>query len=104
MPWRAPRACETCGAVRCDCRRKARASALAARPKTAERGYGSKWRTARAAFLLDNPRCRSCGGTAEVVDHIRPHRGDPRLMWSRSNWQPLCAACHNSKSGREAHT
>jgi hypothetical protein len=34
---------------------------------------------------------------ATVVDHVRRHAGerDP-LFWDVSNWQPLCASCHNS--------
>jgi 5-methylcytosine-specific restriction endonuclease McrA len=30
------------------------------------------------------------------VDHIVPHRGNRGLFWARSNWQSLCATCHNS--------
>lgn len=43
---------------------------------------------------------------ATVVDHITPHKGDTALFWDQSNWQSLCASCHNShkqrleKSGR----
>ncbi len=45
----------------------------------------------RAAFLKLNPRCArpGCGAPATLVDHIIPHKGDQRLFWSRSNWQPL---------------
>ncbi|WP_338153338.1 hypothetical protein [Pseudophaeobacter leonis] len=25
------------------------------------------------------------------------HRGDMRLFWDRSNWQPLCTSCHNRR-------
>jgi 5-methylcytosine-specific restriction protein A len=38
---------------------------------------------------------------ASVVDHIVPHRGDERLMWSESNWQSLCKPCHDAKTARE---
>ncbi|TIX74642.1 MAG: HNH endonuclease, partial [Mesorhizobium sp.] len=42
---------------------------------------------------------------ANVVDHVKPHRGDMRLFWSRSNWQPLCTPCHSSiKQSRERRT
>jgi 5-methylcytosine-specific restriction protein A len=94
------------------------------RAKTAERGYGSKWRTARAAFLADPDhqfcvRCQAAGllnpgtlhmdGSLETnphriglrVDHIVPHRGDQSLFWSRSNWQPLCADHHDITKQRE---
>ncbi|MEZ2406927.1 HNH endonuclease signature motif containing protein [Bosea sp. RCC_152_1] len=37
-----------------------------------------------------------CGKPANVVDHIIPHKGNALLRDDRSNWQPLCAPCHNS--------
>jgi len=36
---------------------------------------------------------------ATVVDHIIPHRGDERLFWDETNWQPLCKQCHDKKTG-----
>jgi len=73
--------------------------------KTAARGYGSKWQSARAGFLRSHPLCRICeqsGRTtaADTVDHVRPHLGDMRLFWDRSNWQPLCRSCHSSVKQR----
>ena len=103
MTRRVPRVCG-CGAVvpageRCACRngadRERRQRAEANRPSASARGYGSKWREARAAFLASHPVCAFCGAIATVVDHIVPHRGDLKLFWRRSNWQPLCASCHN---------
>ena len=38
---------------------------------------------------------------ATVVDYIVPHRGDQKLFWDKSNWQPLCKACHDRKTWRE---
>lgn len=39
---------------------------------------------------------------ATVVDHITPHKGNPALFWSRTNWQPLCTMHHNKvKQGIE---
>jgi 5-methylcytosine-specific restriction endonuclease McrA len=32
-----------------------------------------------------------------VVDHIRPHRGDPDLFWDQRNWQRLHRTCHSSR-------
>lgn len=33
-----------------------------------------------------------------MVDHIIPHRGDMKLFWDRSNWQPMASSpCHNSR-------
>ncbi len=72
----------------------------------AERGYGHQWRKARASFLRRHPLCVMCqaeGRTvvATVVDHIKPHRGDQRLFWDSSNWQPLCATHHSRDKQRE---
>ncbi len=65
----------------------------------------SRWVKARAVFLRRNPLCVECLEkdrltTATVVDHVKPHRGDYELFWQVENWQVLCAACHNSKTGR----
>jgi 5-methylcytosine-specific restriction protein A len=38
---------------------------------------------------------------ASILDHVVPHRGDPVLFWSESNWQSLCATCHGIKTARE---
>ena len=38
---------------------------------------------------------------ATVVDHIKPHRGEQKLFWDRSNWQPLCEHHHNVKTMTE---
>ncbi|WP_185982832.1 HNH endonuclease [Aureimonas mangrovi] len=76
------------------------------RGSSASRGYGSKWQKARAQFLAEHPLCCRCqdAGTVEpaaVVDHIVPHRGDPALFWSRSNWQALCKPHHDREKQRE---
>ena len=68
------------------------------------RGYDSRWRKARASFLQRNPLCNECMKRgkitpATVVDHVIPHRGDQKLFWDESNWQALCATCHNRKTG-----
>lgn len=67
------------------------------RPSARQRGYDSKWDAARKDFLAAHPRCVMCGDLARLVDHKTPHRGDKRLFWSRSNWQPLCTPCHSSR-------
>ncbi|WP_253281401.1 HNH endonuclease signature motif containing protein [Cupriavidus sp. HPC(L)] len=36
-----------------------------------------------------------------VVDHIKPHRGDQALFWDRSNWQTCCAMHHSRDKQRE---
>ena len=77
---------------------------LYARESVHRRGYGHEWRTARERFLRRNPLCVECLERgkivpATVVDHIVPHRGDQRLFWDEQNWQPLCKACHDRKTG-----
>jgi len=69
------------------------------------RGYDSRWRKARALFLKQHPLCAFCQAEgkvvpATVVDHIIPHRGDQRLFWDQTNWEPLCKECHDKKTGR----
>jgi 5-methylcytosine-specific restriction protein A len=71
-----------------------------ARPSARERGYTRKWEQARKAFLASNPTC-ACGAPATIVDHKTPHRGDLKLFWSRSNWQPMCVPCHGRKTVRQ---
>ena len=68
------------------------------------RGCDARWRKARTAFLQRNPLCNECMKRgkitpATVVDHIIPHRGDRKLFWDESNWQPLCKCCHDRKTG-----
>ncbi len=68
------------------------------------RGYDARWRRMRKAFLQRHPLCVECMKEgkvtpATVVDHIVPHRGDPRLFWDVKNWQPLCKGCHDRKTG-----
>lgn len=105
MPRKPKRPCRHPGCpnlsdgVYCEAHRK-----LYARENASERGYDSKWRSARALFLKKNPLCVKCREKgkltpATVVDHIIPHRGDPVLFWDRSNWQPLCKDCHDHKTG-----
>lgn len=67
---------------------------------TTERGYGSKWQKARRHYLDKHPTCAYCEregivSLATVVDHIIPHKGDKKLFWDSSNWQPLCKPHHD---------
>lgn len=71
------------------------------RPSSHKRGYGSRWQKARKSFLMSNPICVSCGRLAEVVDHIKAHKGDAELFWDNNNWQALCSSCHSKKTVRE---
>ena len=70
------------------------------------RGYGRAWQKARKHYLETHPLCAECLSEgrytkATVVDHITPHRGDPRLFWDTGNWQALCEHHHNVKTGNE---
>ena len=62
----------------------------------------TQWRQYRRAFLSRNPICATCGRFATVVDHIVPVRLGGDFYGDGSNHQPLCAACHNTKSGHES--
>ncbi len=77
-----------------------------ARPYAAARGYGKRWQAARLEFLEEHPLCEDCLARgryvrATDVDHVKAHRGDPKLMWDRSNWRALCHSCHSKKTNRE---
>jgi 5-methylcytosine-specific restriction enzyme A len=68
----------------------------------------ARWRKSRIAFLSlpENALCVYCKRAgrrvaAEAVDHIKPHRDDPRLFWNTANWQALCGRCHNAKAAQE---
>jgi 5-methylcytosine-specific restriction enzyme A len=76
------------------------------RPSAARRGYGPRWRRARAAYLVRYPLCAACQAqgrvvAATVVDHLVPHRGDTSLFWDEANWAALCKRCHDAKTARE---
>jgi 5-methylcytosine-specific restriction protein A len=70
------------------------------------RGYDHRWRAARRYYLAYNPWCVKCTEfgiveAATVVDHIKPHKGDPELFWDSDNWQSLCKKCHDLKTRQE---
>lgn len=73
----------------------------ARRPTASQRGYGARWQRESARFLEEHPFC-VCGNAhrSEVVDHIKPHRGDQELFWDQSNWQAMAKACHDRKTAR----
>lgn len=78
----------------------------AQRGTSTERGYGTRWRKARATYLKRHPLCVLCEAErritpATVVDHIIPHKGDSALFWDTGNWQSLCKTHHDSKTARE---
>lgn len=65
-----------------------------------------RWRNLRLQVLREARylcQCAACAKRpvpliADTVDHIVPHRGDPRLMWDRSNLQAMSAQCHSRKT------
>lgn len=76
------------------------------RGSSTARGYDRHWQRARRRYLSqpENITCRMCAREgrcepATVVDHITPHRGDQALFWNVANWQPLCKAHHDQKTG-----
>jgi 5-methylcytosine-specific restriction protein A len=73
------------------------------RPSAARRGYNGEWRKASREYLARHPHCRmpGCNRLASLVDHIIPHRGNDRLFWDRTNWQPLCTPCHSRVKQRQ---
>lgn len=76
------------------------------RASASKRGYDRKWQQARQRFLDAHPLCSECLKNnkyvkATVVDHIVPHRGDQKLFWDQTNWQPLCKPCHDHKTWAE---
>lgn len=97
-----PNLCDN-GHVYCEIHDKSYSSD-AMRGGAAARGYDRKWQRAREIYLRKHPLCVGClkegrYTASTVVDHIRPHRGDQMLFWDESNWQPLCKACHDKKTG-----
>ncbi|WP_454056046.1 HNH endonuclease [Cupriavidus sp. Marseille-Q8015] len=92
---------------------------------SAQRGYGYRWQKARAEHLREHPFCVYClreqriAATTvadtilecaarglpvpygNVVDHIKPHRGDQALFWDRTNWQTCCATHHSRDKQRQ---
>lgn len=64
------------------------------------------WRKGRAKHLRDNPLCVSCKqigkiAVAQVVDHIKPHKGNEELFFNEGNWQSLCKPCHDAKTATQ---
>lgn len=108
MPVKAPRLCP-CGyripsGERCACQVKADRERKArfdqTRPSSSQRGYTGRWEVEKAKWLAANKFCRICGQPANTVDHIKAHKGDKALFWDRTNWQSLCAPCHNGVKQR----
>ncbi len=68
--------------------------------------YDKRWDRVSKLYLQRHCHCVDCLELGVIepaveVDHIVPHRGDRKLFWDRSNWQPLCHRCHARKTARE---
>jgi len=75
------------------------------RDRSRQRLYDRRWQKFRAAFLAEHPWCVSCERIgimtpAEHVDHVTPHKGDPKMFWE-GPFQALCASCHSKKTLEE---
>ena len=71
-----------------------------------DRGYNTKWQRVRLSYLKAHPLCVQCQAEdvvepATEVDHIIPHKGNKKLFWDNSNWQPLCKRHHSEKTSTE---
>ncbi len=111
MPFAALKPCRGCGAAIAGtycaaCQAKGKGGDR--RRSSTQRGYGYRWQKASFAWLQAHPIAVDWFGDhngvvklAEVVDHIRPHRGDMRLFWDPSNWQGLTKADHDRKTALE---
>jgi 5-methylcytosine-specific restriction protein A len=107
MPTRPLRMCTRPGCreftpgVYCSSHQQRRAQAYEQQRGTASaRGYGARWRKYRQRYLIEHPWCVSCNGLANVVDHVKPHVGDVKLMWDPKNHQAMCSSCHSRKTAR----
>lgn len=74
--------------------------------KTYRRLYKlARWQRLREAHLQTQPLCVFCQESgdvtaADVVDHIREHKGNESLFWNADNLQSLCASCHDRTKQR----
>jgi 5-methylcytosine-specific restriction protein A len=89
-------------------RLKAGDSWRATLPTANARGYTYQWQKARADHLQAFPLCEICQAegvitAASVVNHRKPHNGDPVLFWDRTNWQSVCTHHHASDIQRAEH-
>ena len=73
-----------------------------AHDRTKVRHYNSRrWFHLRNAYLATHPLCEcGCLRPATVVDHRRPHNGDPALLFAWDNLQAMTKTCHDAKTAK----
>jgi 5-methylcytosine-specific restriction protein A len=75
------------------------------RPSAALRGYGSRWREKRNAFLKKHPFCEDCGAPSRIADHMPSRRELVRLGVADPDadqyLHPRCQTCHNRKTNKQ---
>jgi 5-methylcytosine-specific restriction protein A len=104
-PCSAPRCPNLVPGGRCQDHRRCLAASRR-RDEPGRKWYATaRWAALRKRVLDEDPLCAWCQAKGYVrgatdVDHVVPHRGDPRLFWDRSNLQGLCAECHGEKTRR----
>lgn len=65
--------------------------------------HTAAWARLRYLVLARDPICKDpqkteCHRPSTVADHIKDHRGDPKLFYDLANLQGLCKECHNAKT------
>lgn len=61
----------------------------------------SAWKKFRDDFIRENPVCKVCGGSKNVIaHHIIPFHKDPALELEKSN---LVTLCESGKGGLNCH-
>lgn len=74
-------------------------------PEAEKRVRGRKWMSIRARWLREHPLCVMCDAKGFVrpanrLDHVLPLIDGGRD--DESNYQSLCATCHDEKTAQEA--
>jgi 5-methylcytosine-specific restriction protein A len=69
----------------------------------------AQWRALRKRQLQDQPLCERCRAkgflvAATVVNHRKPHKGDPALFSDPDNLQSACQPCHDGPIQAEEAT
>ena len=70
--------------------------------------YNYRWNKYSKQYIKNNPLCvcpecreKKYPLPSEVVDHIKPHKGDYELFWDETNHQAMAKVCHDKKTAIE---